>query len=317
MKKSRDYVFIIVLSLFLLTACQPKAGAGNTPQGVAAALKAVQTGTAGVEVHTLPNYPPSTIYDQNGLTAIVEVKNRGNYDLEPQNCFIQVTGFDPNIILGGLEQPRSCAESTGTLEGKNVYNTEGGVNQIEFKSQSIALPPGVFEYNPKLNFVTCYNYHTIASPSVCVDPLLFQITPEQKTCIPRSVGMGGGQGGPIGVSSVGVDMIGSKAIFEINVMNYGSGKVLSSLAVPQNCGDASLSYQDFDKVMYNVQMTGGSLIDCKPRDGIVRLTNNQGKIICSFNIPGTSAYETPLLIDLDYGYIQSFSQPVRIIKTPE
>ena len=291
--------------------------AGERPVDTAAALRLVQTGTEGIQVNVLPNYPPPVLYDQNELVALVEIKNRGNHDLEPQDCFLQITGFDPNIILGAFNVPRSCAENVGTLEGKNVYNTEGGVNQLEFKSSTVSLPESVFEYNPTLNFVACYNYVTTANPSVCVDPLLFQVTSEQKTCQPHDVGMAGGQGAPVGISYVGMDMVGRKAIFEINVQNLAGGRVLSPYSDIRSCGQASLEYIDLDKVAYEVQMSGGSLIDCKPKDGLVRLTNNQGKIVCQFDIPGASAFETPLRIKLNYNYIQSFQKPIRIIKTPE
>src|SRR3989338_1470227 len=318
MKKGVNICLIafLLIALLLIASCS-RVPAGEKPRDTAAILRQVQTGTQGVEISILPNYPPAQVYDQNELLAIVEVKNRGNHDLEPQDCFIQISGFDPNIILGGFNQPRSCAENIGTLEGKNVYNVEGSTNQLEFKSSTIALPPGVFEYKPTLNFVTCYNYETVANPSVCIDPLLFQVTAEQRTCTPHDVGMGGGQGAPVGVSLVGVDMVGRKAIFEINVKNFGSGRVLSPYSDIHSCGQASLEYTDLDKVGYDVQMTGGSLLDCKPRDGLVRLTNNLGKIICQFDVPGASAFETPLTVKLNYNYIQSFQKGIQIVKTPE
>jgi len=312
------YTFVIITLLILLTSCGGRVAGGDKPIDTAARLKQVQSGTQGVEVTVLPNNPPPLIYDQNELITILEIKNKGNHNLGTGDCFVQVTGFDPNIIRGYVTH--SCAENTGTLEGKNVYNLQGGINQIEFRSPGVSLPPGVFEYNPTLNFVTCYNYHTRANPSVCVDPLFYQVTPQQKTCIPHDVSVGGGQGGPVGISYVGVNMIGGKAIFEINVVNFNTaGRVLSPYSDIQNCGQASVEYKDLDKVTYNVNLGSGSgsVIDCKPRDHIVRLNNGQGKIVCQFNIPGTSAFETPLMIDLDYNFVQSFKKTVKIVKTPE
>ncbi len=307
---------VLLISLVFIASCN-RVPAGERPRDTAAILRQVQTGTQGVEISFLQNYPPAQVYDQNELIALVEVKNRGNHNLEATDCFIQISGFDPNIILGGFNQPRSCAENIGTLEGKDVYNVEGGANQIEFKSSTITLPPDVFEYKPILNVVSCYNYQTIANPSVCLDPLFYQVTAEQRTCTPRDVAMGGGQGAPVGVSLVGVDMVGRKAIFEINVENFGTGRVLSPYSDIRSCGQASLAYTDLDKVGYDVQMTGGSLLDCKPRDGLVRLTNNMGKIVCQFDVPGASAFETPLTVNLNYNYIQSFKKQIQIVKTPE
>ncbi len=304
----------LLLVLLLLVSCQQTL---KSPSNVEAALKAVKTGSEGVTFSFLPNFPPSTTYDENELVSIVEIRNKGNYNLEAQDCFVQITGFDPNIIGGGYYSPRSCAETLGTLEGKTIYNLEGDFNQLEFRSTNVRLPEGTFSYDPNLKLTACYNYHTQASPLVCVDPSPFQISNSQKTCLPQDVGMGGGQGGPVGVTYVGVDMVGHRAIFDINVKNLGSGEVLSPNSDIRTCGQGSLTYQDFDRVAYSVKLSGGSIIDCKPRDGIVRLNNGQGKIICSFNIPGTFSYETPLLIDLDYGYIDSTQKPIKIIRTPQ
>ena len=318
MKKS--VLAVLILVSLLLVSCQPQPAQGERPLDTAAALQRVQTGTQGVETTIRSGSLPDLIYDQNELVALVEVNNKGASingvnDLQAQQCFVQITGFDPNIITGTFNTPRSCAEGIGKLEGKNVYNTEGSSNVIEFNS-NVNLPLGVTDYNPTLNFLTCYNYRTIANPSVCVDPLFYQITSEQKTCKPHDVSMGS-QGAPVGVTYVGVDMVGDRAIFEINVRNLGSGRVLSPYANLQNCGQSSLEYNDLDRVAYNVQMTGGGKINCKPQDGFVRLTNGGGKIICTFSIPGTSAFETPLSIDLDYSYVQSMQKSIRIVHTPQ
>ncbi len=317
--EKRGVIILLLILVLALSSCQVNPAAGNNPQSTEAILQAVQSGAQGVEVNTLPRMPPDLIYDQNELTALVEVRNRGNHDLGPQDCFVQITGFDTNIIRG-WENSHICTENSGSvLEGKNVYNLNGGLNQIEFRSTNVNLPDNVFEYKPTLNVIACYNYHTKANPQVCVDPQTYQVTSEQKTCQVKNVGMGGGQGAPVGVTSVNVNMVGTKAVFEINIVNLGTGRVLSPNTPLRDCGtSSSLEYRDLDKVQYDVKLGGGgSQIDCKPRDGFVLLYNNAGKIVCSFNIPMTSAYETPLMIELDYNYIQSFLKPIRIIKTPQ
>jgi len=308
-------VVLLVLCSLLLVSCNKVAG-GGTPTDTASALKVAYSGTAGVETTLMANFPPALLYDNNELIAILDVKNRGSHDIELGDCFIQVTGFDPNIIRGGFDVSIPCTGLEGTLEGKNVYNTQGGATQLELHSTDIRLPEGIFEYNPMLNFVTCYNYHTIASPSICIDPLYNQVVNMQKTCTPKSVSLGGGQGGPVGVSYVNVQMMGSRATFEINVQNMGGGKVMSPTSDIRDCGKSSIQRTDLDKVMYKVEMSSGMPLSCKPTDGYVRLTGNSGKIICSATIPDTAAYETPLKIDLDYNYMTSFTKTIKIVKTP-
>lgn len=321
MKKSVGKIALTLaaLTLFLLLiSCKGIVPAGERPQDTAAVLKAVQTGTQGIEIVQVPNYPPDTIYDQNELVALIEVHNRGNHDISPPDCFVQITGMDPNIVGGDFTHPKSCATGLDVLEGKNVYNTEGGVNQLEFRLTNVQLPDQVYEYNPKYNIVSCYNYITNANPQVCVDPLFYQISSQQKSCTPKNVALGGGQGAPIGVSYVNVNMIGNQqAVFEINIVNQGGGVVVSPDSLLQNCGSNSITYNDLNKVRFNVEMkSGGVALNCKPRDDFVRLVNNQGKIVCTASIRSGAAYETPLSIELSYGYIKSVQKQLRIVKTP-
>ncbi len=128
--------------------------------------------------------------------------------------------------------------------------------------------------------------------------------------------MGSGQGGPVSVSYVGVDMIGDTAVFEISVHNSGGGRVLSPYADISNCGESTLDYDDLDRVGYSVEMTGGSLVSCSPSNGILRLSNDVGKMVCTFHVTGTTSYETPLMITLDYNYMESTQKGVQIISTP-
>jgi len=315
MKRRTLFYFIIIISLFL-TSCGQRAP-GDSPISTEQAVEEVQIGTEGVEISLLPNYPPNLLYDENELIAILDVKNKGNHELQPQDCFVQITGFDSNIIRGDFGRATSCAQNIGTLEGKTVFNLEGGSNQIEFRSTSLSLPRDVFEYEPNLNILACYNYITTANPSVCVDPLFYQITSDQKACTPKDVSMGGGQGGPVGVSYVGVDMIGERAVFEINVVKYGSGRVLSPDVNLQDCGSSAIDFADLDKVRYTATLSSSGIADCKPRDGYVRLVNGQGKVVCSFDIRETTAFETLLQVELDYAYLESINQKVKIISTPE
>jgi len=112
-------------------------------------------------------------------------------------------------------------------------------------------------------------------------------------------------------------MIGNRAHFEISIRNMGTGEVLSPFADIRSCS-SSFDRTQKNKVAYTVKLGHGSFGNCKPQGGIVTLYNGQEtKIFCDFNIPGTVAYETPLTIDLDYGYMQSYNNQVRIIKTPE
>lgn len=301
---------VLMLSV-LFSACQGDVSQGERPTDTATALAQVQSGTQGVRAKFVQNYPPNTLYDINDFVALIEVTNKGATTVNPGQCFLQVTGFDPGIITG-INYIQGC----GIVDGKSVYNLDGGFNQLEYQSTDLNLPFGTLDYKPNLNLVWCYNYETHASPLVCLDPVFYQISNEQKACEPRDVLMGGGQGGPVSIGYVGVDMVGDQAVFEISVRNSGTGQVLSRNSDITNCGNANIDYDDVDKVQYRVEMTSGGLMDCSPGDGVVRLVNGQGKIICKSRINSATAFETPLQISLFYNYMDSMQRQVQIIQTP-
>ena len=99
--------------------------------------------------------------------------------------------------------------------------------------------------------------------------------------------------------------------------NFGTGRVLSPYVDLRSCGQTAFEYADLDRVRYSVDLPSGGPLNCKPRDGFVRLNNEQGKIVCDYTTPGTSAFETLLQVELDYSYIQSIEKPIKIIATPE
>ncbi len=305
------FVMLLLVILFL-TSCSYSPASGEKAQDTASLLKQVKTGTLGLEIKFLPNYPASTIYDTTEFLAIAEVWNRGAHDLSPGDCFLELTGYDKKIMQS-INYRKSCISGT-ELEGKKAYNLKGSFNQIEFKSSSISLPTGVDIYNPTLNLIGCYEYATSVNPMVCVENPLYQVSSKQKSCVVNDISMSG-QGAPVGVSYVDSEMAGNKAIFSITVKNFGSGRVLSPLSSLSSCPN-TLAYSDFDKVGYSVSLSGGSLVSCKPADGYVRLVNGLGKILCTFSIGNTQSYETPLMIDLDYNYMDSLQKQIKIIKTP-
>lgn len=299
---------VMAFILIVIAACAPQKP--ENEQQASAVTRYVRSGTQGVELKFLQDLPPRQIYDTTDLAAVVEMRNLGNKDLGPNDCFIQFGGFDFNIVRG-VQARQSC----GDLPGKSEFVLEGGFNTVEIESSNIVLPPDVDQYTPSIVATACYEYKTIAAPQVCVDPSFFELTRDVRACEVRDFGLAGGQGAPMAVTYVNTDMAGSKANFQIDVANVGTGRVVSPQANIAQC-PSGLKYDDFDQVRYSVSLPGGQLIRCAPADFMVRLTNNKGKIVCTFDVGNTQARETPLRIELNYNYMQSIRTPVEIVRTP-
>ena len=313
--------FIIIICLLTLGCRRIGPGASPEEGGV---IEEIYRGNEGLRMDFMQDAPPREIYDEGTLNMIVELENRGTYDLSGSNCMLHLSGYD-NTIIRTLDPDQFCGDY---FEGKSTFNPEGGYSTVEFTSDYIKLPQGTDVYEPNFLVSACYRYKTIANPEVCIDPSLYSLSAIQKACLVRDVSVGGGQGAPVAVTRVDVDMLKDKVQFTIYVSNVGGsggrGRVLrpgvsitgqSAHSCPYN-----LDYDDINIVDYSVDFRGGSLLRCSPTvHGLsqARLINDQAKIVCLFTTSGEEAYVTPLQIELDYTYLDSIEEEVRIIKTPE
>jgi len=273
--------------------------------------KKVYTGTEGLAMQFMKDLPPSKIYDASTLIIVTEVENKGTSDLSGSKCIAHLHGFDDNIIRG-IDADKYCGKN---LWEKSISYPEGGRDTVEFSSDKLDLPKSVDSLPQKFILTACYEYETIASPIVCIDPQLYKIKAIEDACTVRDVSLSGGQGAPVSINTVEVDMISENKVgFTIHISNVGGGTVLRPGVSLTNCL-SNLDYDDYNIIDYDVDMTSGSMIDCSPEK--VRLVNDRASIYCTFRISGESAYTTPLEINLDYNYLDSISKDVEIVNTPE
>lgn len=301
-------LIILIILLFLFIGCQQAQPKGTEEK--------VYIGTKGLEMQFMKDLPPDKMYDTNTLSIIAELGNKGTFDLTGSKCMVHLSGYDKTIIRG-IDENKYCGDG---LWGKSVGSPEGGSDTVEFSSDLIRLPEGVDSFPQKLILTACYEYETIANPVICINPNQYKINAIEEACTVNDVSLSGGQGAPVEVSKVEVDMIGEdSASFVIYISNVGGGTVIRpGISVTGSSAHScpfDLEYDDYNIVDYSVGMSGGSMIKCSPEE--VRLVNNQARLFCRFSVSGENAYTTPLQIRLSYNYMDSISKTVEIFKTPE
>lgn len=305
MSKKRVMLLVLVI-LLVLTGCNSITNKKSSQDGTGILVDDVYKGTQGVYMNFITDRPPSRIYDKQNAFLTVELLNKGAYETDGK---LFLTGYDPNIVRGV-----DNSKEFGPLEGKTKYNLNGGFNRIDFESRSIDIPEGTDSYKPRFLVSMCYQYKTLANAQVCVDPKLYDINVEQKSCQVRDVSMGGGQGGPVAVSAVRVDTIQNKAIFKIEIVNSGKGKVARYEECP-----FELEWEDLDTVQYRVTLSGQAPEKpCSPQDKVRLDSSGRATVFCTFRVPEekTLSYQTLLRVELDYGYMDSIYKDVEIIKSP-
>lgn len=299
-------IFGIIL-IIVLAGCR-KAGTTERPTFV----EQFRKGSEGLAIRFAQNMPPQRLFSGEQLGIALEVENKGTFTVGGPGDRIYISGFDPNIISG----ISPAGEQIPLLEGRSQFISQGGFDTVTYKANTRILTD---RYPVRLLATACYEYETIASGNVCIDPNPYSPAIMQRVCTPQNVALGGGQGAPIAVNQIEVDASPRKTRFKIHAQNVGGGEVFRSGGMMLNkCGPGGqLGFDEIDYVeLVDVSVSGVSIrASCRPLDaGHIRLTNRQGVVYCEFDKPsGEAAYVTPITVVLRYGYRNSLFYDMEIL----
>lgn len=277
-----------------------------------------RTGNEGLHVNWLPNLPPPRIYDDQPVEAVIDLENRGAADIGGPGDKIYLSGFDPNIITG----ISTAGANIPPMEGKNEFGP-GSIATVSFTGTLRALGfRNVEKYTPRLLLTSCYGYETQGADNVCIDPDPYTSTNAPRVCTPTRVNMGGSQGAPVTLGPVDVEASPGRTRFKITITNSGRGDLFKpGTQYLDKCSpysDNGFDYADLDTVqLKDVSVAGISILpSCRPQNnGFVRLTNGRGQIYCELaNVPGNTAYTTPITVKISYGYRETQTRDLTILK---
>lgn len=249
-----------------------------------------------------------TIYDQTHLTvnflgANIDMDYWGHGRL-----FLSIfSGVNFLEVLGReyVMPGRSYEYPTGDLE---FFSYSGNINPNGWA-------PGLDEVRQPLLLTNCYYYTTFAAPLVCIDPDPYSDV--RKVCNPRQLSFSGSQGAPVAITSIEQEAGPRSSTFRINIQNVGRGEVYDPGQL-QKCSPYiadRVSPRDKNVVVLgDIRIGNQRLIDCTPK-GVIRLQNGRGTITCNYPYEYRgmqSAYETPLYIELWYGYSETEQRTLNI-----
>ena len=334
MAKKNVLIAILVVCILFISGCQ-RANVDEPRESN------YRTGTQSIELKFPTNMPTEIYENDRDVRFMVEVRNKGAF---PQSD--EVDEFKGKLWIGGYDErilriyPRlGSSISQGinldgySLEGKSVYNRDGGYDPIEFQIDVGELPDGMPYYRPRLIITASYFYKTIGNPMICVDPEPRSTKVREKVCEIgeySAVGSGGGsgkggnvgsgvgsQGGPITITRIEEDVTGSDILFKIYIQNSGDGMVILESDIDQD-PNQGYDWRDLNLVRIDDIRVGNTpMTECRPSRGRdVQLIDGKGYIFCRLDrtAAGGKAYVTPLNIQLSYGYTTSIERDIEIFE---
>jgi hypothetical protein len=204
------------------------------------------------------------------------------------------------------------------LEPDNYDSPGGGVSYINFDGNIITWPAGLDQTYQSFMITNCFLYATYAAPLVCIDSAPY--SQDAKVCMPTTFTGTKGQGAPVAVTYIYQENSPRQATFEIHIKNVGGGQVYDP-GMLETCSPyfPGTVTADSLNVVYigDIRVSGDlMMLNCMPNN-YVRLDPNTGEgiITCSYQYPFSgmrSAYQTPLVVELWYGYSTVMEKKVLI-----
>jgi hypothetical protein len=155
--------------------------------------------------------------------------------------------------------------------------------------------------------IACYEYQTIASFPVCIDPN--PRSNEHDACSAIDI-TGNSQGGPVAVKKVAIESGLGRMRFIIDIKNVGMGKLIDYNSCP-----FGYKYNDMNNIRnYKVEIPGINL-NCEPGSRSLKVNEQgTGRIYCQAeNLnQDQSAYQSVMTITLDYDYKDDTSTSIHI-----
>jgi len=319
MRYSKSILLLLVLTLFVLTACSSgtQTTSGNPYIG----------GTQALALSFISGAPPAQIYDnkQSPFQVTVNVKNVGEYDLATSDGYIQIEGIAPQeygVTSADFKQdmpaiPGAKKTGSGTIvDGNQQLVTFGTLTYQQNINGNIG--------SNKIIATACYNYVTRATSTLCVTKSGLD-DPAQKNvvCTIDGTKSVSNSAGPIQVTDVKqIQSIKGKIQVQFTVGKVSTATNELFFKKNTNCDDSQTNLDKY-KIYINVLpivnsmyaancigwQDGGSgasgyftLFDGAPR-----------QMQCSFDVGTVSTdYQTPVNFELGYRYMQQIETPILI-----
>jgi hypothetical protein len=279
-------------------------------------------GEEGLVFDFIKGAPPEKAYEDSKFSIGLNLRNKGGYDI------------NQGIIVLGLENDymeASPVKQSLELKGKSLYSPNGDFAVLQYDASTRLLEAMSERHKTTVIATACYRYLAETVQNVCIDADVLQNRPTKKVCEVKDITLTD-QGGPIAITKIEQRTIPKgdnkiQAEFTITITNKGMGSPVDAYAIDKACGAGGPTLEDrywnlvrlkmlkLSGVWFYNGISDESSVVCRPEP--VRLENNEGRIVCTTTeFTPDSSYVTQLMLQLEYGYVESKSTVVEIMRKP-
>jgi hypothetical protein len=300
MKTKTLFTSILLISLFLLTACQQN---DNKQETTGAFIGGSQGVIAKFEAFGVEEDGIYTIFDSETFPIEVTLTNKGEYDVKSSDVTVELQGPSQSEFNGIAAWSKNNVD---LIDKISELVKDGGEETITFGDEAKYLSPvkGVTDRNWFANVE--YNYETyIIVPEVC----LKQDLSDNRVCTIKEEKLHAVSGAPITVTEVTEDTAGRGIMaLKFVVSNVAGGKVA------KQAGEFGVT----DRLTYSLDDPAW---ECKSGGKVneARLLNDGAEIVCRLKeaLPDGHISTKQVTLTLQYKYRDIVRETLRIKESAE
>ena len=328
--------FLLALALFL-SSCGSFTSTSNS--------KDVNffAGKEGLSVEFSKVAPPENVFENSDFPIFLRVRNLGAYDIQQKSGTIAI-GLEKDYVpkIKSIDQSGNVGISGNDqilfdVKGKSQINPKGEEILVSMTAATGKLDPQSETKQSTMTATFCYPYKTTLSTPICIDPDIADASASKKICKAQEMNFNSGQGAPIAVTKIIQQMVPDndkvKPQFLIFIENIGSGSPININNYNKACTQSDDSLKNFWNVAsVKVSASNNEQLVCCPNkdgkcaesesgvndyEGFLKFRDKKDFVRCTFKngIPkNADAYTSPLKVEIDYGYVQTYAASFTIQK---
>ncbi len=309
----RKLIFALLLVMaMLVAACTETTGPTGT---------GFIGGNTGLDISFYPGAPPESTPDggQQEFDIIVDISNGGEYAVEPDGVYLELSGFPPESLGVSLDELRknpperieaNIKSGDGTIisaptvpvsfEGFNYMDTEISGRDVIIRAE------------------ICYEYQTRAAAELCIKEN-FNSNKANDLCQVDGSRSLSTSGAPVQITNLRQSTAGTdKTRFTFSIQNMDTGSVYRT---DSECVEG---FTNENKVFVKISGLGSDSVKCVGLTGgtgdagYVTLLSGQAKeVSCTVTVTNRNNRIQPFTIDLSYAYWKFLDKTIQVQYTPK
>ncbi|MCK5629385.1 MAG: hypothetical protein KAI26_02095 [Nanoarchaeota archaeon] len=304
-------LFIIIL-LIAISGCEKV----YTPERPT--LEDIEEGSEGLVISFIQNAPPPKVMEDSLFDIGIRIENKGTSDVKKGYLLL---GYEKEYIGEIFWQDKGGNDRIYfDINGRSLNMPTGDEQVYLARIEAGNIGPQREQAQTLIYATACYDYSTKAHANFCVDTDVYNLKSIEKVCSAADISLGD-QGAPVAVTHIESTILVSKdegvvrPQLKIHFSNVGDGTIVKQGKADIACSSQPLAKDDINTIKVSAVLSEQQLL-CKPE--ILKLRDGLDYTICTHEqgiADNNPSFYTPITVTAEYGYMETISKEVTLMKT--